>query len=245
MKRIYLTGLVCCLALFTVLNSCSEEEKEKIFIRIAQPGIPRVSISVVNNSITSTSVTVNGTATTDNDDVITERGFEITSSNPDCEGRFVRIQHYRSSGNGTFSFEITGLYPGKHYLVKAYAINGAGNGFSESIGFNTLAKPVITTDFITVISDTDVSVSGSVSKIHNSDIDERGICYSTAPSPTADGLRIVSSGAQVGIFTSELHNLEPGESYYVRTYISIYSDDGWGGTVFFYGNEMTFIAGGK
>ncbi len=42
-----------------------------------------------------------------------------------------------SKGNGSFTSRITGLTANTNYYVRAYATNGAGNGYGNEIKFTT------------------------------------------------------------------------------------------------------------
>jgi hypothetical protein len=237
MKILNCIVLICFLACFGTFNSCSE--KDKIFIRIQPTGIPTITTEIINNSITATSVIAVGDVTGEGVAVVTEKGFEISMT--DREG--FRKLEYRSSGTGKFSHEITGLIPGKTYAIRAFAINNVGTAHGDVVSFNTLSKPVVTTDLITVLSQTVATVVGSVTKMSSSDIVERGICYGTAPAPTTENLRVVVPTNAVGTLSCNLQNLTPGTHYYARAYVCIYSDDGWLDLIPFYGNEITFVAG--
>ncbi len=241
MKKILnLIVLVFLLVGFAFHTSCSKEEK--IFLRISnQPtGIPVITTSFMLESITATSVIAEANITSEGASFVIETGFEISN-----DGHWYKCKnlYWRSSGTGKFTQEISGLWPGKIYGVRAYATNSAGTAYGNIWDFTTLTKPVVTTDLVTVLSQTAATIFGSVTKICSADIVERGVCYGTAPAPTTEELRAVVPTNAVGTFTCNLQNLIPGTHYYARAYVSIYSDDGWLNFVPFYGNEVTFTAG--
>lgn len=227
--------LVSFLTGFATLTSCID--KEKILIHIAPKGIPSVTTSIEPESITATSVIAEGDVISEGDAPVTIRGFTFGEG---THGHRI----YSLSGTGKFTLEITGLFPGEKYHIRAYAINEAGTAYGNVVGFGTLGKPEVTTDLVTVLSQTEVAVDGSVTMISSSDIMERGICYGTVSAPTAEGLRVLSTKTELGTFTCNLQNLIPGTRYYVRAYISIERiDDWWEALIPFYGNEISFTAG--
>jgi hypothetical protein len=239
----FLTGLA-------TLNSCSD--KEKIFIQFSNEptGIPTITTSYVRESITATSVIAEANIISEGDAPVTERGFETSiereSETSTVGGWWWRKREnldYRLSGTDRFTQEITGLWPGRTYHIRAYATNSVGTGHGITWVFTTLAKPVVTTDLVTVLSQTAASVVGSVTKMSSSDIAERGICYGTDLAPTTEGFRVIVPTNEVGTSTCNLQNLIPGTHYYVRAYVCIFSDDGWLQLIPFYGKEITFVAG--
>jgi hypothetical protein len=235
MKILNFIVLVCFLTGFATLNSCSENEKEEIFVQMPsqQIGVPTVTTCV--KSVTATSAIAEGNVTNEGAAFVTERGIEISS-----RGRFRKLKYW-GAGTGKFTLEITGLWPGKAYSVRAYAINAAGKAYGDVISLYT-HEPVVTTDLVTVLSQTAAIVVGSVTRIYSGDLSERGICYGTAPTPTTEGIRVISTN-EVGKFTCNLQNLIPGTHYYVRAYVSGYwAEDIWNDPCIssFYGDKISF-----
>ena len=134
---------------------------------------------------------------------------------------------------GSFTSHITGLQPGTHYYVRAYATNNARTVYGTRRQFTTpAATPTITTTGVNRISFTSVTCDGNVSYEGIAAVTARGVCWSTSPNPTVnDNHTVDSSGA--GSFTSLITGLQPIVHYYVRAYATNSA-----GTA--YGNEIEF-----
>jgi hypothetical protein len=92
--------------------------------------------------------------------------------------------------------------------------------------------PLVTTDTITNISETEATCGGNVTADFGSSVTTRGVCWSTSSSPTtADD--VTTDGAGTGAFVSSLTGLDPETHYYVRAYATNAV-----GTS--YGNEVEF-----
>ena len=98
------------------------------------------------------------------------------------------------------------------------------------IGPGSLAS--IMTTAVTSITGTTAVSGGNIFNGGGSLITQRGVCYSTTPTPTTANTTVIS-GSGTGSFTSNLSGLSPTTTYYVRAY-AINS----AGTV--YGNEVSF-----
>ena len=96
----------------------------------------------------------------------------------------------------------------------------------------------ITTTATTSITGSTAVSGGNVSNDGGTLVTQRGICYSTSPSPTTANTTIIS-GSGTGSFTSNLTSLTASTTYYVRAYATNSA-----GTA--YGNEVSFTttAGG-
>ena len=96
----------------------------------------------------------------------------------------------------------------------------------------------ITTIAVTSITGTTAISGGNITNDGGTLITQRGICYSTSPSPTTANT-IIISGSGSGTFTSNLTFLSANITYFVRAYATNSS-----GTA--YGNEVSFTttAGG-
>ena len=135
---------------------------------------------------------------------------------------------------GSFTGSITGLTPNTVYFVRSYATNGIGTGYGNEISFTTehAAKATLTTKAISNVTSTSANSGGNISDDGDCNITERGICWSTSPSPTIQNDK-TSDGSGKGSFTSNLSGLIPFTTYYLRAY-AINSE----GTA--YGNELAF-----
>jgi uncharacterized protein (TIGR02145 family) len=90
----------------------------------------------------------------------------------------------------------------------------------------------ITTTAATSITGSTAVSGGNVSNDGGTLVTQRGICYSTSPSPTTANTTIIS-GSGVGSFTSNFTGLTASTTYYVRAYATNSA-----GTA--YGNEVSF-----
>jgi len=93
--------------------------------------------------------------------------------------------------------------------------------------------PIITTSDASNVTDTNAILGGNITYSGVPEYTERGVCYSTLQYPTIEDNKIEISGIGAGIFSTELTNLIPSTTYYVRAY-AINAD----GTA--YGNEESF-----
>jgi uncharacterized protein (TIGR02145 family) len=96
----------------------------------------------------------------------------------------------------------------------------------------------LTTTAASSITDISAVSGGNITNDGGSLITQRGICYSTSPSPTTANTVIIS-GSGTGTFTSNITGLTATTTYYVRAYATNSA-----GTA--YGNEVSFTttAGG-
>jgi uncharacterized protein (TIGR02145 family) len=94
----------------------------------------------------------------------------------------------------------------------------------------------ITTTAATAITETTAVSGGNITNDGGSLITQRGVCYSTSPSPTTANTTIIS-GSGTGSFTSNLTGLTASTTYYVRAYATNSA-----GTS--YGNQVSFTTTG-
>ena len=190
---------------------------------------PSVTTSAVSN-ITCIAADCGGTVSSDGISGVTAKGVcWSTSTNPTITDSLT------IDGNdvGSFTSHITGLQPGTHYYVRAYATNNAGTVYGTQRQFTTpVATPTITTNGVNRISSTSVTCDGNVSYEGIAAVTARGVCWSTSPNPTLNDNHTVDSSG-VGSFTSLITGLQPFVHYYVRAYATNSA-----GTA--YGNEIEF-----
>lgn len=167
--------------------------------------------------ISGSSATTGGTITNDGGSAVLSRGVVWnTVTGP-------TIAHSKTSdgaGIGTFTSNLTGLLPSTTYYVRAYAINATVNSYGNEISFTTSGiTPVldVTTPVTAITGSTAVS-GGNVISTGGSAITERGVCYSTSPTPTTANLKIVDPAPGPGPFISNLTGLTGNTGYYIRSY---------------------------
>ena len=116
------------------------------------------------------------------------------------------------------------------------------NGWERCLGYSI--RPVcspnnisIYTDTVTNITPTSALGKGIVVNDGGSEITERGICWSSWPTPTINNNHN-NNGSGTGTYTVQMNGLTPGITYYARSY-AINS------TGIAYGNEVSFTTVGK
>jgi uncharacterized protein (TIGR02145 family) len=92
--------------------------------------------------------------------------------------------------------------------------------------------PVLTTGSITGITHTAADAGGNITSDGGSEVTARGVCWGTARNPTIASNK-TTDGTGIGAFTSEITDLTPNTTYYIRAY----AINGIGTA---YGNEVSF-----
>jgi hypothetical protein len=92
--------------------------------------------------------------------------------------------------------------------------------------------PVITTINVSEITQTSAESGGEVTDDGGGTITERGVCWSNSQNPSTSDDK-TSDGTGIGVFTSNIADLEAGTKYYVRAYAT--NDAGTS-----YGDEQSF-----
>ena len=87
----------------------------------------------------------------------------------------------------------------------------------QCVGTESYNVPTVTTNAITQITQTTAVAGGNVKAHGGVCVTERGVVYSTSPTPTTTDNKIIC-GIGTGAFTCKLTNLQVGTTYYVRAY---------------------------
>jgi hypothetical protein len=188
------------------------------------PVLPTVQ-TLSPQDVTATSARCAGQALSDGGSAITQRGL-VWSNLPEPTLDSCTGQAADGTGTGEFTADMTALSPATTYYVRAYATNGVGTAYGEAQGFTTApadpapaSVPTVTTASVTNITSTGAQSGGTVSDDGGATVTARGVVWSTAESPTlADSLGQTSDGQGEGNFTSEIANLPPETTCYVRAY---------------------------
>ena len=190
------------------------------------PLVRTVEVRAINNSTLQVKSIVDDDGGSD----ITERGvcWNLTG-NPNYTDSHVTHQE---NDIGEYSCQINGFEHNTTYYVRAYAKNEKGFGLGNVISFTTGTLPTVETLEVTDITDTTAICSGTVVAEGTSPVTERGICWSTEPNSTIEGIH-ANGGAGIGSFSVEIIDLTPNTTYYVRAYATNSI-----GTV--YGREVNF-----
>ena len=179
--------------------------------------LPDVLKTTVSN-VTSTTAVFGSGVFSDGGGIVTARGFcwSSTTETPTIANSSFTTN---GSGLGSFSADVAGLKASTQYYVRAYATNEAGTAYGEEKSFTTLEilKPTVKTNNVTSITESTATCGGNVTSDGNGTVTARGICWSTSPNPTIDDNK-TTDGSGIGNFTSNLSNLAPQTTYYVRAY---------------------------
>lgn len=179
--------------------------------------IPTVTLNNIFN-IEETSAVANATVTDDGGATIDKRGVcWNTTGNPEYPGD----THLSNPGTlGDFVVNLSGLTPNTTYYARAYARNSSGTAYSEVKEFITTPEmnpPTVITGEVTNIGQTSAMVEGEVVTDGNSEVTDRGICWSTSSDPTIEDTYL-SNGTGIGTYSVEMSGLQPGTTYHVRAY---------------------------
>lgn len=209
-KHTYVLSLFANAAMAMLLVwGCKKEEPVKL-----------ATLSTLSvTDITKNTAKSGGNITNDGGGEITSRGVVWSlSQNPTIEqnlGYTLNIP-----GTGQFASEISDLTRYTKYYVRAYATNKAGVAYGNELDFTTEGEPsVITTEPITSITAISAVCGGNITDDGGAPITTRGVIWSNSQNPTVESnLGITSNGTGIGSFTSELTNLAPNLTYYIRSF---------------------------
>ncbi|MFZ4708107.1 MAG: FISUMP domain-containing protein, partial [Bacteroidales bacterium] len=125
-------------------------------------------------------------------------------------------------------------------LVISYASVLSGN-YDKSLGFSVrclkdenapMSVPTVTTSEIREITSVSAISSGEVTLNGGAPVTERGVCWNTSQNPTIED-NFTVNGSGTGTFTSNITNLEPGTTYYVRAYATNSEGTAYGNVLIF------------
>jgi hypothetical protein len=193
---------------------------------------------IVFGTLSINEVSINGakfgiTIQDDGGATITNRGicYGLTE-NPDLDDSCIQ----NGEGVGIYSVDLSNLQSGTTYYVRGYATNQIGTWFGDQMTFTTgTTPPSVQTSLISQVTTTSATISGEVTNQGSASVTNRGVCYSINQLPTLTD-SCLQSGNGLGRFTVTLNNLEPGRSYYVRSYaVSTVAS--------VYGEQLSFTTG--
>ena len=202
----------------------------EVLFNTASVIIPTLTTTTVTE-LTTTTAKSGGNITDNGGGAITARGICLSiSANPTTSD----ITTADGAGTGIYESSLTDLTPGTTYYVRAYATNSAGTAYGNEVSFNTVAViiPTLSTTTVTAITTTTAKSGGNITDSGGGTITARGICLSISANPTISDITIVA-GTGTGLYESNLTDLTPGTTYYVRAYATNSA-----GTA--YGNQVNF-----
>jgi len=194
--------------------------------------VPTVTTTAATN-ITSTSAQSGGTVASDGGSPVTARGVCWSVSTP----TIADPKTIDGSGTGSFTSNITNLFPNTHYAVRAYATNSAGTGYGNTITFlapQQLSLPTVSTMAPSDIKSSSVNTGGEVTATGSSTVTAKGICWSTTPNPTIASNTIPYGIGGLGAFSSFISTLTVHTTYYIRAYATNSAGTGYGQEYSFY-----------
>jgi hypothetical protein len=196
-------------------NSLGTAYGNEISFTTVQQLLPTISTQSTS-TITSFSAVSGLNFTSDGGATISSKGVcYSTSANPTTANSKVL-------GLGTTlgiqSLTISGLSPATTYYVRAFATNLIGTSYGNELSFTTLAStPIISTVSISNITSNSAIAGGNVLNSGGYAVTQRGVCWNQWGSPSLLHTYTIE-GSGVGSFTSNMTNLLPNETYYVRSY---------------------------
>lgn len=113
-------------------------------------------------------------------------------------------------------------------------------GCTEKEPDPVLTDPVLTTAAVTSIAKTTATAGGNITDDGGGRVSERGVCYSTSPSPTVSGTK-TSDGSGEGSFSSSLTGLTVNTTYYVRAYATRSDGTTYGSQVSFKTDDLLAV----
>jgi hypothetical protein len=200
------------------------------------PGISayNANVQVISNpiiaGITSTLAICNYTVLSNTYSVIVNRGVcWDTISNPTINGSHTS----EAGGTGSFSSNLTGLLSNKVYYVRAYIINSNSTYYGNQTTFTTLSTvATLTTSDTSNVTQSTANCGGNIIYDGGASITEKGVCWSTTTNPTISNNK-TSNGSGNGSFTSNLSNLLPNTTYFIRAYAMNSAGSSYGNNVSF------------
>jgi len=205
----FVSGIFLISITIWLTTTCRKEEFVIVYSKVS-------TIRAYN--ATSTSITVEGSIDSLTAAAHDEYGFCLdTLSSPT-----VYKQKILASGTvslGSFGGTISGLKPSKTYYVKAFIKDNKKYIYGNEVSFSTTAAvvPTVSTNSVSDIKATTAICGGSVTAEGDRPVIARGVCYDTVANPTIGKLKTLD-GWGTGSFTSNLVNLLPSKTYYVRAY---------------------------
>lgn len=121
-------------------------------------------------------------------------------------------------GDGVYDSVITGLTPGRRYNYRTYCDNPSGTYYGVSKNFITEDGyyNVSIVDYVKT-SYSEVMLTITINSSPGYNTVQRGVCWSTSPSPTIDN-DMTNDGTGSGTFSTKMIQLSGNTTYYFRGY---------------------------
>ena len=227
-KIIKIYQAIIVIIVITILTGC-EKEKEKV---------PVITTTAVSN-ITATTATSGGNITDEGSSTVTSRGVCWSTS---TEPKISDSKTSNGAGAGSFSSDMTDLFGGTTYYVRAYAANKAGTGYGMALSFTTSgqppSKPSVTILYPTNIQTSSAELNGRVNANYYSTVVtfEYGTTTNYGSTITATQSPVIG-GTDINV-SANISGLAVGTIYHIR----IKAVNSLGST---YSNDLTLPTLGK
>lgn len=182
----------------------------------ALDNLPSFSAMKISD-VTTTSATFTCTVTDYGIDVVSEVGYYVGKDEDVDVTTAIKVSEVFTSM--TFTLTVEGLEVGQDYFVKAYALNSAGEGYSDISTFKTISTaPSVITLGSSELSATSAELSGEVTDDNGEIITERGFVWMKGSgTPTTSSSKLTADGT-TGAFTATLTDVTPNQIYSYRAY---------------------------
>ncbi|HKL66961.1 MAG TPA: fibrobacter succinogenes major paralogous domain-containing protein, partial [Bacteroidales bacterium] len=195
------------------------------------PDLPAVTTSTVLDIDSYTAVSGGEISDQGSSEVLLRGVCWSVSTNPTIDDEYTED----GAGTGTYTSNITGLYSGTTYYVRAFASNSYGIAYGNELSFTTLPGPS-TVEIGELRSKAGlVSVDADIIRDGGAEITGRGFVWSTAPNPDLslnDGYSTEGQGS--GTYTGEISGLSINTDYYVRAWATNSEGTSYSGQLLFH-----------
>lgn len=209
-----------------------------------EESIPPVLTEPVIKSFNESSAVLSSRIADEGGYEITAKGFVYKvfvegSSDPTTEDIIVPVPLLSEE----FTAEALELQPSTNYIVRAYATNKTGTGYSEAIPLNTdkLKIPVVSIEPATDLTAYTAIVNGSITNDQKYPVTEQGFCWSAeSRQPTIDGKHItaVATDGKFSAIAGADEPLLPHTRYYLRAYAINEKGTGYSNAIEFTTEEL-------
>lgn len=233
MRRIYFNS--------TAISRYSSYQTNDKYVRCMRDTSVHLELPVVStissSDITQATAMLSGEMSFEGIPEALEKGFVVsTSSDPAINSYDVIVTIDGSLG--VFDAQAIGLQPSTQYFYRAYAKNMFGAGYGDEYSFITpvaATLPVITTDSISIITQTNAKVFGTLID-NGGELGDviQGFVLSTNPNPDINNYDFKSDTIiGLGNFSGLLYGLNEQTTYYFKAYA-------YNSTGITYGDEISF-----
>ncbi len=179
------------------------------------------TLEVISKNFVASTATFKGSIISLSELGYSERGFVYSTVHNPTLGDTKTIAE--GSGSGEFSATGSELTEGRTYYIRAYATNSKETVYGGEIEMDyTAVMPVIKT--VSVVNKNiaagTATFKGNVVSLGDLPYTERGFVYGIVHNPTTDDSKITASGSGTGDFTATASQLQEGQTYYIRAFVT-------------------------